>query len=70
MNSKHPVSQSLLAWQAVWLYSKMPSCCAPQSTPETITSRHSVKMTAMMQSRSSVDSFADDMDKASVSEML
>ncbi|VDK35108.1 unnamed protein product [Taenia asiatica] len=48
MNSKSPVSHSLLAWQAVWLYSKLPSCVPPQSTPEVVTSLHAAKVSAMM----------------------
>ncbi|VDM31532.1 unnamed protein product [Hydatigera taeniaeformis] len=48
MNSKSPVSQSLLAWQAVWLYSKLPSCVPHQSTPEIVTSLHAAKMLAVM----------------------
>ncbi|KAL5106178.1 Sodium-dependent multivitamin transporter [Taenia crassiceps] len=51
MNSKSPVSHSLLAWQAVWLYSKLPSCVPPQSTPEVMTSLHATKVSAMMYKR-------------------
>ncbi|VUZ44058.1 unnamed protein product [Hymenolepis diminuta] len=48
MNSKTPVSQSLLAWQAVWLYSKLPACVSPQSSTDVVESSHVRKITAMM----------------------
>nr|CDS30856.1 sodium coupled monocarboxylate transporter 1 [Hymenolepis microstoma] len=48
MNTKTPVSQSLLAWQAVWLYSKLPSCIPSQSSTEVVESSHVRKITAMV----------------------
>ncbi|KAL5968537.1 Sodium-dependent multivitamin transporter [Taenia solium] len=63
MNSKSPVSHSLLAWQAVWLYSKLPSCVPSQSTPEVITSLHAAKVSAMMCKSSHLDVATLDTDK-------
>ncbi|VDN98622.1 unnamed protein product [Rodentolepis nana] len=48
MNTKTPVSQSLLAWQAVWLYSKLPSCIPPQSSAKVGGSPHVRKMKAIV----------------------
>ncbi|VDL95750.1 unnamed protein product [Schistocephalus solidus] len=38
LSSKQPVSHSLMAWQAVKLYSYLPSCVPPQSTTVPVTS--------------------------------
>ncbi|BHF75260.1 hypothetical protein SprV_0501835600 [Sparganum proliferum] len=48
MSTKRPVSHSLLAWQAVSLYSHLPHCVAPQSTPEPVTSAHKAKLTTLV----------------------
>ncbi|CUT99293.1 sodium coupled monocarboxylate transporter 1 [Echinococcus multilocularis] len=60
MNSKTPVSHSLLAWQAVWLYSKLPFCVPSQSTPEAVTSLHAAKMEAMMHGNVYLDVFDEE----------
>ncbi|KAM7539460.1 hypothetical protein Aperf_G00000047305 [Anoplocephala perfoliata] len=60
MNSKSPVSQSLLAWQAVWLYSKLPSCVPPQTTTKTVRSLHDSKIAAIMHRGDLIDKIGQD----------
>uniref|UniRef100_A0A0X3PTD1 Sodium-coupled monocarboxylate transporter 1 n=1 Tax=Schistocephalus solidus TaxID=70667 RepID=A0A0X3PTD1_SCHSO len=48
MSAKRPVSHSLLAWQAVKLYSYLPNCVSPQSTPEPVTSAHKAKLNILV----------------------
>ncbi|VDK81501.1 unnamed protein product [Dibothriocephalus latus] len=48
LSSKRPVSHSLMAWQAVKLYSHLPSCVPPQSTNVPVTSSHAMKLCAIV----------------------
>ncbi|VDM05580.1 unnamed protein product [Schistocephalus solidus] len=51
LSSKRPVSHSLMAWQAVKLYSYLPSCISPQSTTVPVTSSHATKLCAIVDER-------------------
>lgn len=60
-SSKKPVSHSLLAWQAVKLYSWLPNCGKPQTTPLPLTSLHYKKINQLVADpNNSNESLAED----------
>ncbi|BHF76007.1 hypothetical protein SprV_0501910500 [Sparganum proliferum] len=61
LSTKRPVSHSLMAWQAVKLYSYLPSCVPPQSTNVPVTSSHARKLCAIVdEGPTDLDSEASD----------